>query len=111
MNFLLSRVSTVRVQSLIKPIGVILVRYILTSCLCVACRGGSDGPIANEGEIADQTPEVDLQIEPGVVMEVSGSEGRYSFSVTVSSRETGFGRFADWWEVLNENGERPYRRV
>ena len=54
-------------------------RYILTSCLFVACRGGSDG--------------------------------RYSFSVMVSSRETGCGRFADWWEVLNENGERPYRRV
>ncbi|MDE0965461.1 MAG: hypothetical protein OSB73_20225 [Candidatus Latescibacteria bacterium] len=52
-----------------------------------------------------------MQIEPGVVMEVSGSEGRYSFSVTFSSRETGCGRFADWWEVLNENGERPYRRV
>jgi len=53
LNFLLLRASTVPVQSLIKPIGVILTRYILTRCLWVACRGGSDGPIANEGEIAD----------------------------------------------------------
>ena len=106
MNFFLSRASIVRVQSLIKPIGGILMRYILIRCLFVACGGGSDGPIANQGEIADQTPEVDLQIEPGVVMEVSGSEGRYSFPVTVSSREIGCGQFADWWEVFNENSER-----
>lgn len=91
---------------------------VVNACLLVAC-GGSDGPSANENQRVDPTPAVELRIEPAaiagaadvVAVEVSGSAGSYSFAVTVSSRETGCDQFADWWEVLNEEGELLYRRV
>ena len=85
--------------------------------LIVACGGSDHGPI--KVETADQSPEVELLIEPTdvgiaadvVAVEVSGSEGSYSFSVTVCSRETGCDQYADWWEVVSDEGELLYRRV
>ena len=42
---------------------------------------------------------------------VSGAPGGYTFSVTVSSPDTGCDSFADWWEVLSEDGRLLYRRI
>ncbi len=46
-----------------------------------------------------------------ISVQVSGSEGAYQFSVQVSSPDTGCDQYADWWEVLTEDGELVYRRV
>ena len=46
-----------------------------------------------------------------ISVQVSGSEGTYQFSVQVSSPDTGCDQYADWWEVLTEQGELVYRRV
>lgn len=42
---------------------------------------------------------------------VSGEPGAYQFSVTVASPDTGCEQYADWWEVLSEDGRLLYRRV
>ncbi len=42
---------------------------------------------------------------------VSGAPGAYTFSVTVTSPDTGCERYADWWEVATPEGELLYRRV
>ncbi len=42
---------------------------------------------------------------------VSGSTGAYGFSVTVESPDTGCDQYADWWEVLSEEGHLLYRLV
>jgi hypothetical protein len=42
---------------------------------------------------------------------VSGEPGAYRFTVTVASPDTGCTQYADWWEVLSEDGELLYRRV
>ena len=44
-------------------------------------------------------------------VEASGAAGSYIFRVTVSSPDTGCEQYADWWEVLNSDGELLYRRV
>ena len=42
---------------------------------------------------------------------VRGTPAAYTFSVTLRSIETGCRQYADWWEVLNEEGELLYRRI
>ncbi len=40
-----------------------------------------------------------------------GQSGAYHFAVTLSSTETGCEQYADWWEVLSEEGALLYRRI
>lgn len=42
---------------------------------------------------------------------VSGDPGAYTFNVTVRSPDTGCDQYADWWEVLSEDGDLLYRRI
>lgn len=42
---------------------------------------------------------------------VSGEAGAYTFSVTLRSPDTGCDQYADWWEVLGEDGSLLYRRI
>lgn len=42
---------------------------------------------------------------------VTGESGSYQFAVEVSSPDTGCEQYADWWEVLSEDGQLLYRRV
>jgi len=44
-------------------------------------------------------------------VQVTGSPGAYQFSVEVASPDTGCEQYADWWEVLTEQGELIYRRI
>ena len=44
-------------------------------------------------------------------VKVTGKPGNYQFDAEVSSPDTGCDQYADWWEVLSEEGELIYRRV
>lgn len=46
-----------------------------------------------------------------VAVRVSGSPGTYYFAVTVRSPDAGCARYADWWEVVAQDGRLLYRRV
>ena len=41
----------------------------------------------------------------------SGEANAYRFSVEISSPDLGCEQYADWWEVVDEDGELIYRRV
>ncbi|NJL58153.1 MAG: hypothetical protein HC879_02970 [Leptolyngbyaceae cyanobacterium SL_5_9] len=41
----------------------------------------------------------------------AGEPGAYTFVVTVQSPDTGCDQYADWWEVLSEEGELIFRRT
>ncbi|MCK7579497.1 MAG: hypothetical protein MZV65_29830 [Chromatiales bacterium] len=46
-----------------------------------------------------------------LAVQASGAPGAYQFNVTIRSPDTGCARYADWWEVLSEDGRLLYRRV
>jgi len=46
-----------------------------------------------------------------LAVEVTGQPDTYQFDVQVSSPDTGCDQYADWWEVLSEDGQLLYRRV
>jgi hypothetical protein len=44
-------------------------------------------------------------------VEALGSANSYNFSVTLETDDIDCSQFADWWEVLTEEGELIYRRI
>lgn len=46
-----------------------------------------------------------------VSVNVNGSSQNYTFSVGVASPDTGCEQYADWWEVITEDGSLVYRRI
>lgn len=57
--------------------------------------------------IADPAP---LRADVTTV-KVTGEPGSYVFSVTIASPDTGCDQYADWWEVVSEDGALLYRRI
>ena len=46
-----------------------------------------------------------------VSLEITGDPNAYQFSVGIASPDEGCDQYADWWEVLTEDGDLVYRRI
>lgn len=56
--------------------------------------------------------EVTMTVQADVItVQASGQAGAYRFNVTVRSPDLGCKQYADWWEVVSEDGKLLYRRV
>jgi hypothetical protein len=69
----------------------------------VACSKPADPPPAH-----DPAPERVADVK---AVAVSGAPNDYTFAVTVASPDTGCDRYANWWEVVGEDGRLLYRRI
>jgi hypothetical protein len=62
-----------------------------------------------------KTPEVQTTIPTShadvVSVSMSGEPGANNFSVTISSPDEGCSQYADWWEIVSQDGELMYRRI
>jgi hypothetical protein len=67
---------------------------------------------AGETETNDTGEQPTTEVAADVIdVGASGEAGNYQFSVTIRSPDTGCEQYADWWEVLDENGNLLYRRI
>lgn len=88
--------------------------------------GAPDG--APDGELVDSMVSADARlgdarVEPAdaqppaaqladvTAVSTSGSSGAYQFAVEIRSPDTGCERYADWWEIVDEEGALLYRRI
>lgn len=74
--------------------------------LMCACRSG-----AAPETVVDPVPSGDNPAAHVEAVTVSGSDNDWTFSVTLASDETGCPQYADWWEVVGEDGSLLYRRI
>lgn len=72
---------------------------------------------ANNSETTTAPPQ-DTELPPKdgdtadvTAVTATGSEGAYTFAVTLASPDTGCDQYANWWEVLDEEGNLLYRRI
>lgn len=86
--------------------------------MVIAACSSSLGPQeSSQSEAADDGSAASTEGDPaGTVADVSavsvsGEAGAYTFSVTLRSPDTGCDQYADWWEVLGEDGSLLYRRI
>jgi hypothetical protein len=63
-------------------------------------------PTAVATAVEQDTPRADVT---GV--EISGEPGSYTFSVQVESPDTGCEQYANWWEIITDDGQLLYRRI
>lgn len=70
-------------------------------------------PIQTEVQLStSEENEISEEIAADILsVKIMGSQNSYQFQVEVSSPDTGCDQYADWWEVLSEDGQLLYRRV
>ncbi len=64
----------------------------------------SGGDAGEAGETVDSWVDI-------IDVAAAGDEGAYTFEVTLHSSDIDCTEFADWWEVLTEDGALLYRRI
>ncbi len=91
---------------------VVLVLLVLSAC-------AGDAPTTEEAAAVSPTarPTSPPTTAPAAAVadvravSVSGEPNAYRFSVEIASPDLGCEQYADWWEVLNVDGELLYRRI
>jgi len=58
-----------------------------------------------------QIPSADTLFADVLSVDVSGDLNAYQFTVEIDSPDTGCEQYADWWEVLSQDGDLLYRRI
>ena len=69
-----------------------------------------EGKMLASGKVKQEADSMPLHANVTAVR-ASGQAGAYEFHVTLRSPDTGCQQYADWWEVVTEDGKLLYRRV
>ena len=75
-----------------------------------ANAGAATGPSANGDGGDANTPSTPPYANVTAVA-VTGTSGSFTFNVTIESADIDCSQYADWWEVLTNDGSLVYRRI
>lgn len=90
--------------------GLVLSMSLLWGCSVNQSQGDEmDKPEESGQEEVEQV--VESVVADVVSIEVTGDPNAYQFSVEIASPDAGCDQYADWWEVLTEEGKLVYRRI
>jgi len=90
----------------------ILLIFVLTGCNAPnQLQVTTQFPTQAQTPVQKETSMIDSVAANVLSVKVTGEAGEYQFNVEVSSPDTGCDQYADWWEVLSEDGQLLYRRV
>ena len=90
------------------PVPILLLLFALWMTCCSSTDDSIDPNIGMEKEEMQETTEGVAQVTD---VSVSGEENQYTFSVTISSPDLGCRQYADWWEIIDLDGNLIYRRI
>lgn len=78
-----------------------------TTC-CASTDNNVDPNLEMEEEEMLKTTDGVAQVTE---VSITGQDGEYTFNVTISSPDLGCQQYADWWEVIDTDGNLFYRRT
>ncbi|MDB2606570.1 hypothetical protein N9Y48_02190 [Zobellia sp.] len=80
---------------------------ILISFWLLCCSTDKEKMLAAESDVASI-----LSNTTGVIaIDVTGNENAYTLTATVKSPDTGCDQYADWWEIIDLEGNLIFRRI
>jgi len=85
---------------------VLLSLFFAITTILSACNA-DDSESTNEDEVISSNEEMASIVS----VTASGTGDNYTFNVGVSSPDKGCNQYANWWEVITEDGTLIYRRV
>jgi hypothetical protein len=91
-----------------------LIPLIVVLPLLWGCASDQPEPVTGNEMVNDQeeTDMAELSLAADVIsVEVTGEPDGYQFQVGIASPDTGCDQYADWWEVVTEDGQLIYRRI
>jgi hypothetical protein len=94
--------------------ALIVVHFLIAACAATpspTSPPAEETPTTATTSTLFDTPVAARLVADVMSVEVSGEAGAYTFSVEIESPDQGCEQYADWWEVVSEEGTLVYRRV
>jgi len=101
--------------SIQKKISILILSIVLLTG-CIMGEQDLNDTLEDELELNSERIETQIPVQKPVYADVisvnvTGEAGQFSFSVEIMSPDIDCDQYADWWEVIDENGSLVYRRI